>query len=383
VTDHRLVHDRHESLADVRRLYARVRACTGVLLVVPTPGRGGGGIARDVLRALGKHLDRPHTPREPARLSQLARAWLKAHEITRLIIRNADRLEHETWRELCAMTPDLAQVWLWINPGELTAAHQIAAKRLRLRPATIEELIETVRWEREASDPRLVLAEDSPCPTVADADYPVFAVICQQPGQGVSRANFYLGRDHARWHLDTITRRPDERAVNRLLRAVAHAAPGIDAAIARVRGAQMQLMLSGIHTAIEPGRLRLAISEHDLTRPDNSATRLLSAYTVPELAGAAAACLASGRGPGWLTQLGDHEIHDYRIGEYRVPIRLHALTRALRHTRHTGHAASSATDPVRLLHTLDAITIRTGIRFSRELTASETSRQWTSVSYLN
>jgi hypothetical protein len=39
----------------------------GVIVVHPTPGHGGEGIARDVLQALGKRF-RDRTPRDPLRL---------------------------------------------------------------------------------------------------------------------------------------------------------------------------------------------------------------------------------------------------------------------------------------------------------------------------
>jgi hypothetical protein len=39
----------------------------GVIVVHPTPGHGGEGIARDVLQALGKRF-RDRTPRHPQRL---------------------------------------------------------------------------------------------------------------------------------------------------------------------------------------------------------------------------------------------------------------------------------------------------------------------------
>jgi hypothetical protein len=69
-----------------------------VLVVAPTPGRGGEGIARDVLRAMGKRFDLPRTPRDPATLLARADLWLRASRITTLVVRHADRLAANTWR---------------------------------------------------------------------------------------------------------------------------------------------------------------------------------------------------------------------------------------------------------------------------------------------
>jgi hypothetical protein len=56
------------STARVKRLHD---LGNGVIVVYPTPGRGGEGIARDVLQAFGKRF-RDRTPRDPRRLIALA-----------------------------------------------------------------------------------------------------------------------------------------------------------------------------------------------------------------------------------------------------------------------------------------------------------------------
>ena len=243
----------------------------------------------------------------------------------------------------------------------------------------MKDLTAALRWPHRPRDPVLALADDTPCPTVAAADFPVFALACQQPGNDVSWANFIVGRAHVRWYTNRIARRPRAKAINGLLKAVAHAAPGIDAAIARVRGAQAQLLLAGIHTAIDPRELRGIIAEHHLTRPDQRAARLLSRYAQPSIAAPAAACLASGRGPGWLLHLDDRDIDTDRLAEYRIPASLQHLTRALVDPELRGLRGE---EPIGLLNTLDAVTAQTGIRFNRDLKPLDTSAPWTSVSYL-
>jgi len=78
-----------EDAGTVRWLHARARAREDVLVVAPTPGRGGEGIARDVLRAMGKRFDLPRTPRDPATLLARADLWLRALRVTTLIVRHA------------------------------------------------------------------------------------------------------------------------------------------------------------------------------------------------------------------------------------------------------------------------------------------------------
>ena len=71
----------------------------GVIVVHPTPGHGGEGIARDVLQALGKRF-RDRTPRDPQRLRRLAGIWLRAERIDELVIAGADRRGAADWRLL-------------------------------------------------------------------------------------------------------------------------------------------------------------------------------------------------------------------------------------------------------------------------------------------
>lgn len=382
MTDHRLLHDPRENVTVVRQIYKQVRVTAGGMLIVPTLTQGAGAIARDVLRGLGKHPDGRRTLQTPARLDDAARVWLQAQEITTLIIRNADRLDVLAWQSLCAMTPRSCRAWLWINPGQLTRAHASAGKRLRLQNATLNDLQALLRWPRRAQDPVLALADHTPCPTVIDADYPVFAMTCQQPGNDVTWANFIVGRAHAHWYLDRIADRPGASAIHRLLKAVAHAAPGIDAAIARFRGAQAELLLAGIHTVIDPRELRGRIAEEQLlTRPDQRAAGLLGRYAEPWIAAPSAACLASGRGPGWYLSLDERDIDADRIGDYRVPNVLKPLTRALTAVNQLQHAGWSE-EPGSLLHTLDAVSAHTGVRFNRDLQPRDRSSPWTTVSYL-
>ena len=70
-----------------------------VIVVHPTPGHGGEGIARDVLQALGKQFCE-RTPRDPKRLQTLAGMWLRAELTRELAIAGADRRPAADWRIL-------------------------------------------------------------------------------------------------------------------------------------------------------------------------------------------------------------------------------------------------------------------------------------------
>jgi transcriptional regulator with XRE-family HTH domain len=89
------------------------------------------------------------------------------------------------------------------------------------------------------------------------------------------------------------------------------------------------------------------------------AGRLLSGYVQPIPAASAAACLASGRGPGWLSTLAPEQIGGRQVGEYRVPAHLQGLVSLLT-IEHNVWLDHDAMDPRRLRRTLDEVTRQTG-----------------------
>lgn len=367
-------------LEQLDQFHAGVREDDRALLVVPTPGRGGAGIARDILRALGKRFDLPRTPTEPQTLLRLAALWLRAHRTATLIVRHAETLTPATWHEILQIAPATADAWLWAEEP-ITAAHRHVCDRCGVSDATWQQLAATIIFAPATAHPMARLAEQVPAPIAPDTDYVPFAIASQSPGNETLFANFVLGRDHAWWHLTRISRRPDQAAVNTLLAHAAHCAPDPQAAIARVRGAQMQLLLAGIHTRIDAQQLRRHIAGYQLSAPDRHAARLLSAYMQPIPAGIAAACLATGQGPGWLTTLTASEIRADQLGTYRVPARLQHLVNMLTLDGVTGLADHLA-NPERMRRTLDTVMRRTGLRLARSASRSGTAPEWAKVIHL-
>jgi hypothetical protein len=100
-----------------------------------------------------------------------------------------------------------------------------------------------------------------------------------------------------------------------------------------------------MHTTIDACQLRKRLASSDLSAPSATAARLLRSYVEPGPAAAVAACLATGRGPGWLAQLTHERLHEGRIGNYRVPATLRSTLRVLCKTLDA--AARSSPRPAR------------------------------------
>ena len=112
----------------------------GVIVVHPTPGSGGEGIARDVLHALGKQF-RERTPRDPRRLQTLARIWLSAELARELVIAGADRRPASDWKLLRDLAGD-ADARLTLVVERRPTGDQVSALGDEIRELTLAELIE-------------------------------------------------------------------------------------------------------------------------------------------------------------------------------------------------------------------------------------------------
>jgi hypothetical protein len=124
--------------------------------------------------------------------------------------------------------------------------------------------------------------------------------------------------------------------------------------------------------------LRSRVAAHALSPPDRYAARLLSAYVHPVPAAIAAACLATGRGPGWLTTLAPSEIRANQLGDYRVPARIQHLVNVLSLDRGIG-LEDQLTDPERMRRTLDTVMRGTGLRLARNVSCSGRASEWAEV----
>jgi hypothetical protein len=125
------------STARVKRLHD---LGNGVIVVYPTPGRGGEGIARDVLQAFGKRF-RDRTPRDPRRLIALAGIWLRAEWVRELVIAAADRRPAADWRALRDLASE-AGARLTLVIERCASSDHVAELGDDVREMTLEDLVD-------------------------------------------------------------------------------------------------------------------------------------------------------------------------------------------------------------------------------------------------
>jgi hypothetical protein len=287
----------------VNELHDRVNRVT---VVHPTPGRGGEGIARDVLQALGKQF-REHTPRDPHRLQTLAAIWLRAERARELIIADADRRDARDWRilhDLCGAT--LTRLTLVI---EQRATHdQLAALgQEHVRELTARELVEEMPSPTPQDTWGIFDESGSPderpgFPPVPDVDFPYFPsavadLLDEHDAARVLRA-FDRGRSLTMLWFDL--RRgfeprhgPGPRHAHALLDMLIAPCVTVDAAITVLRGAQASFLLNGTLLQIDPDTFAADHHGRAGAPATNTTAAVLRSYVEPHLAAAGALASAT------------------------------------------------------------------------------------------
>jgi hypothetical protein len=276
-----------------------------VIVAHPTPGRGGEGIARDVLHALGKQL-RDGTPRDPRRLQTLAGIWLRAELARELVIAASDRRPATDWRilrDLCSET--LARLTFVVE--RRPTRDQLATLGNDVRELTLTELVYELppptgpdRWGifDESGSPD----ERPGYPPVPDVDFAYFPSVCidllaEHDAARVLRA---FERARALTMLWFELRRgfeprhgPGPRHAHAFLDTLIAPCATIDGAITMLRGAQAAFLLNGTLLQIDPDAFAADHQGHAGAPATNATAAVLRSYVEPHLAAAGALAAAT------------------------------------------------------------------------------------------
>jgi hypothetical protein len=342
----RIVRDLRDAPATTRYLNRLHSLERGVVVVRPTPGRGGSGIARDILTALGKRF-RPHSPRAAQRLLPLARLWLHAEDAQRLVIARADRRPASEWsalRDLCT-GEHAPTLWLIVHRHRLTDDEQAALRGTRRDDLSADEL---AGWLQPAPDQRPDGLDD-PCefPPVPDVDFPFFPSACAEllpaPAARIAIDTFREGRRLTFSWLN-LHRAASRGKIIGYLDSLAAPCTSADAAVARLRGAQAALLTHGLLARIDPNVL--AARHHNRrTAPTTDTANRLRSLLEPHLAAAAAIAALTGNDAELIAniRLGDIQRGGAELaGGDVIPPHLQALIRAQTLARHAAGATADA-----------------------------------------
>jgi hypothetical protein len=355
------------SPAAVKRLHDLGR---GVVVVYPTPGRGGEGVARDILQALGKQF-RDRTPRDPRKLETLAVLWLRAERwVEGLLIAAAERRPAEDWRLLGRLCGETGTRLTMIVEQRASDRH-VAALGGDVRELTLAELVADTPVMPE--DPwGLFDSSGSPddrpgYPPVPDVDFALFPSACRD----------VLLQDDAAWAVRTfdqarrattlwlelrrgIEKRhgPSPRHAHAFLDTLVAPCVTVDGAITFLRGAQAGFLLDGILLEIDADAFAVDHARHAGAPATRATARMLRSYPEPHLAAAGALACATRANPAQIAglTLAACTAHQLACGlRWTLERTIDALRRLERNLATTGQSVE------RLGHHTYALAARPGI----------------------
>jgi hypothetical protein len=290
------------STAAVNRLHD---LANGVIVVYPTPGRGGEGIARDVLQALGKRFH-DRTPRDPRRLIALAGIWLRAEWARELVITAADRRPAADWRVLRDLASE-AGARLTLVVERRPSSDHLDELADDVRELTLDDLVAELAPAMPPDEWGLFDASGSPddrrgYPPVPDVDFAFFPSACadllpEHDAFWVMRA-FEQARAATMLWLElrrAIEDRhgPSPRHAHAFLDTLVAPCVTVDGAITTLRGAQAAFLLDGTLLEIDPDAFAADHEAHAGAPATSATATLLRSYPEPHLAAAGALACAT------------------------------------------------------------------------------------------
>ena len=299
------------STAAVKRLHDR--GC-GVVVVYPTPGRGGEGIARDILRALGKQF-RDRTPRDPRKLETLAVLWLRAERVAELLIAGAERRPADDWTLLGSLCGEAGMRLTMIVEQPASDRH-VAALGGDVRELTLAELVAETPVMPEDPwglfDPSGSPDDRPGYPPVPDVDFALFPSACTDVLlQNDARRAVSTFEQARRATMVWLERRrgidgrhgPGPGHAHAFLDTLVAPCVTVDGAITFLRGAQAAFLLDGILLEIDADAFAVDHERH-AGAPATSATAMaLRSYPEPHLAAAGALACTTRANPAQIAGL--------------------------------------------------------------------------------
>jgi hypothetical protein len=276
-----------------------------VIVVHPTPGRGGEGIARDVLQALGKRFH-DRTPRAPLRLQALAAIWLRAELTRELVITAADRRPAADWKLLRELSSDSHARLTLVVEGR-PSRDQIAALGDEVRELPLSELVDELPSPMAPDTSGLFDESGSPddrrdYPAVSDDDFAFFPSACVDLLSEIDAARtiqaFHRARAATKLWLELRRAIEDRhgqspRHAHAFLDTLVAPCVTIDGAITVLRGAQAAFLLDGTLLEIDPDTFASDHRAHAGAPATTATATVLRSYPEPHLAAAGALASAT------------------------------------------------------------------------------------------
>lgn len=314
----------------------------GRVVVRPTPPVDAHSLTRDILRALGKRLELPDSPRTQVDVADLAGLWLAAERIRRLYVLRAHLLDRAAVQQILSIA-DASGIDTWLVAASSQPTHAISGA---IAAAVSDDIdvrdFPELKLKRGPRPP--VAAPARPWPPVPEAEFWFFRAQSRSllSDDDFTRidAELLTGQLAAQeWiesHSGTLHRarfRPAE--VQAFVTGLMATATARTQAFALLRGAQCAFFLNGTLITL-PATALPTSRPAGFAALDSLAVRLLRGFTSPRMAAAGALALACQLPPRHLCglnlmDLGFDTTHaNVRAQRFPIPLLARGLVRAQR-----------------------------------------------------
>lgn len=344
-----------------------------------TPGADDAQLARDVLRGMGKRLDMIDTPRNADTLWDHVNLWVRAGRVSTMLILRAHQLTPARLARLLTKVAPHAILHLLIARS---APSQDMLRTLDQHRARLQSVRQLDDLPAAVGSPNATAPERQPqLPELPHEPFTLFLDACKQrlDDNTLRRVQQTVRSSHratTRWLQET---RPD-RVIHAIgyLRQLVTSTPDANEALARVRGAQIALLLDGemlTNLNAHAFRLEHATQLRHASRLDDHAIALLRRYSSPLLAALGVAALATDLPPQRLTDLSLFHVPEdpTMLLAHPIPPTARVLLRAQRLKRgdspgdhdafFTQRRNQAPTNANAIRGALDAMTHQTGLSF--------------------
>lgn len=247
-------------------------------------------LAGDLLRALGKRSTVTKHSRNSRKLWNAATAWLEGEQITDLFVSRAYLAAPAQWRHLIELPETCGcDVWLIIQRNELSKYRSAAVDGLDLEELSAAAF--TRRWRTKPKPTKRTTSAASPpereqlplgltSTRVPLVEFPTFRDACKEQlsplkFHQIDTAYQAAGADVMVWLRKNT---PTEKSVARFLRDMIVEATTLDAALVRLRAAQVVFHLHWWNVKVDPEMLAAARDADHISPLTTESAELVRQY---------------------------------------------------------------------------------------------------------
>jgi hypothetical protein len=298
-----VVHDSADEVGHRDFLQALPDTGDGVLVASVTPGnRSTKGLTTDLLAGLGKQTGIGASDRHLGERWPKAIAWLVAERVESVVVSRAHLLDGRAWQVLCELACSCDfDLYLVVQRGSLTRGQTYQTERWPVELINWPQF--EARWSKEPAVRHHMAAPSSDeFPHLPSDEFTTFGAACRSylSPEDLSQVESEVAAARAAirsWLKPEL----EEEGLATFLAELVESCVERDRALARLRGAQLELFVHGYLLKVRIDMLAGALEARSLPQLNSASAKRLRAFTSTSHPAAATLALVGGLGPDQLT----------------------------------------------------------------------------------